>query len=156
MVCGADGGGDAMAGAGDDGAGMKRLGCRYCEYRADRPSHITRHERIHSGEKPFGCRYCEYRAAVASPGWRRASLCTSAANGEKPFGCRYCEYRAARASSITMHERSHSGEKPFGCRYCEYRATGTQASNITVHERHRRLTRRLSSMIIDRTCTMHV
>jgi hypothetical protein len=68
VACGADGGDDALAGGGasDDGVGVKRLGCRYCEYRADYPSDIARHERTHTGEKPYGCRYCEYRATQAS------------------------------------------------------------------------------------------
>ena len=57
-VCGADAGGGAVV--------VKRLECRYCEYRADYPSAMTVHERSHTGEKPYGCRYCEYRAARAS------------------------------------------------------------------------------------------
>jgi uncharacterized Zn-finger protein len=129
VVCGAGDGDGALAGAGDDVAGVKRYGCRYCEYRADYPSAITAHERVHSGEKPYGCRYCEYRAATAS----NVGVHERSHSGEKPYGCRHCEYRAAQPSNITAHERVHSGEKPYGCRYCEYRAA--QPSNITVHER---------------------
>jgi hypothetical protein len=128
VVCG------AAAGDGDDVgvAGVKRFGCRYCEYRSERAGDVTVHERSHTGEKPYGCRFCEYRAA-------RASVVTEherSHSGEKPYGCRFCEYRAATASNITVHERIHSGEKPYGCRFCEYRAA--TASSITVHERQRR------------------
>jgi hypothetical protein len=61
-VCG------AAAGDGDDVgvAGVKRFGCRYCEYQSERADHVTIHERSHTGEKPYGCRFCDYRAAEAS------------------------------------------------------------------------------------------
>ncbi len=102
-ACGADGGDDALAGAGDDGAGVKRLGCRYCEYRADKPSGIARHERTHTGEKPFGCRHCEYRAAQASSITEHERI----HSGEKPYSCRVCDYRAAESANVRRHERRH-------------------------------------------------
>ena len=42
----------------------KWYGCRFCGKIFDRPSRITVHERIHTGEKPFHCNICDRKFAM--------------------------------------------------------------------------------------------
>ena len=82
---------------------LKPFKCNLCGYRCAVKSHLTAHQRTHSGEKPFGCDLCGYRCTVKS----KLVLHQRTHSGEKPFGCDLCSYRCARKTHLTAHRRTH-------------------------------------------------
>ncbi|CAB04459.2 Kruppel-like factor 2 [Caenorhabditis elegans] len=76
-----------------DKATLDRLRVHKCFYQGcgkvyTKSSHLTAHERVHSGEKPYPCEW---------PG---------------------CSWRFARSDELTRHYRKHTGAKPFACKEC--------------------------------------
>ncbi|EFP00666.1 CRE-KLF-2 protein [Caenorhabditis remanei] len=72
---------------------LDRLRVHKCLYQGcgkiyTKSSHLTAHERVHSGEKPYPCEW---------PG---------------------CSWRFARSDELTRHYRKHTGAKPFACKEC--------------------------------------
>mmetsp|Transcript_27553 Transcript_27553/g.45385 ORF Transcript_27553/g.45385 Transcript_27553/m.45385 type:complete len:263 (-) Transcript_27553:413-1201(-) len=115
-------------------ADLKPHKCRYCDYRSAIRCHITRHERIHTGEKPYRCRWCEYRSArkdnlqahekthtrIRSKSNNKPkhtnkasdmSLQSDARGSAMLFKCEYCDYRAVCKSALTRHEKGHIAQK---------------------------------------------
>ena len=93
----------------------KRHRCQYCDYSSDNVTHVTLHERRHTGEKPFVCEECG--VAFTDNGNLTGHMRTHNKGADKPFKCDAdaCQFSAWSASSLKEHARKHTGEKPYPC-----------------------------------------
>ena len=77
--------------------------CRFCEKRFIAPSHVSRHERIHTGEKPYICETCGRGFTTSDHMMRHERTHT----GVKLYECKYCGKCFTQNHTLLTHEARH-------------------------------------------------
>ncbi|XP_034277535.1 zinc finger protein 737-like isoform X2 [Pantherophis guttatus] len=95
-------------------ATRKKYGCYECGKRFDQPSHVIKHQRIHTGERLYPCNECGKRFNKQS----NLNVHLRLHRGEKPYSCPDCGKRFNAKYHLRVHHRIHTGEKPYVCEDC--------------------------------------
>ncbi|XP_032997863.1 uncharacterized protein LOC117042426 [Lacerta agilis] len=103
--------------------------CTYCRESFQNKSHLSIHERTHTGEKPYECLNCGRSFSQHSNLLRHERTHT----GEKPYKCADCDKSFNQKATLVIHQRTHTGEKPYQCSECG--KSFSTSSQLITHKR---------------------